>query len=735
MINKSTSFFELIDTSKIVIPIIQRDYAQGRTNEKVVKIRSKFLDALFVALEIPGKSIELDFIYGYNVDYTNSKSFIPLDGQQRLTTLFLLHWYAAFRENKQEASKKVLINFTYEVRHSSKVFCEALVNFTPENKEEDIKKQITNQSWFFTEWHNDPTVASMLVMLSSIQKRYMALGINNLWDMLVSDNSPIKFYNLPMEKLGLADSLYIKMNSRGKPLTDFEYFKSQFSGLIPEKSQPEFNEKIDKEWSDLFWKICKGIDSNDDLALKMDNGILNYIEFVTDILIALDELEINETELLKKAEIVYGKSNERIEFLFSSLNKFAEMSDIDIYFENLFYLEPSDFDVSKVRLFFRNPNVNLLEKCVTSYGNSFVFGERLFLFAVLIHQLEDTEKLNDRLRVLRNLIENSEFEMRSEFYKEFLESTKSIVVNGAIPENSKFNAKQRKEEIDKELFFSNNREFQNSKHQLEDHNYLHGNLALFNLDETFENKSNAFIDLFSSEFYLLSRALMTFGDYAKKIKEWVFDYGSHNGHWLSIFTPSRNIDFTETKRAVNLLLESYLTGKKDLEQIIEKYLKSFELDTLKPKTFGYYFIKYQSFLFNDWQDGYYSFEHRDQKSKYELFRMNKLQFNGLHWSPFLLEIKKNVKKVSLDDYGYRTPLILTVSGAKFSFYCVKKGYHIEINNGKNAELLFDVLKEHFSINEDDILEIKQNEDGIDLEDRILKGIEAVNLIIDASVNN
>ncbi|WP_225034690.1 DUF262 domain-containing protein [Winogradskyella sp. SM1960] len=731
MINKPTSFFELIDTSKIVIPIIQRDYAQGRTNQKVVKIRSKFLDALFVALENPAKPIELDFIYGYNVKNENANSFIPLDGQQRLTTLFLLHWYAAFRENKQDEAKQVLINFTYEVRHSSKVFCESLVNYTPQSKEVDIKKQITNQSWFFTEWHNDPTVASMLVMLSAIQERYEALGVDNLWDMLVSDNSPIKFYNLPMEKLGLADSLYIKMNSRGKPLTDFEHFKSQFSGLIPEKYQQEFNEKIDKEWSDLFWKICKNVDSKQDLALNMDNGILNYIEFVTDILIALDGLEIESKELLKKAEIVYGESNERLAFLFSSLDKFTQIPDIDTYFESLFYLEPSDFEQSKVRLFFGNPNVNLLEKCVTSYTNTFVFGERLLLFAVLIHQLENTEKLNDRLRVLRNLIENSEYEMRSEFYKEFLESSKAIIESGVIPDNSKFNAKQRKEEPSKELFIESNPEFKISKNQLEDHNYLRGNLALFDLDGAFEKKAITFIELFSNEFDLLSCALMTFGDYAKKTKEWVYYYGANNGDWIKIFTPSRNIDFSETKQSVNLLLESYLIDRRDLTEIISEYLATFENDISIPKTFAYYFIKYPSFLFEEWQGGYYVFRNKHQESKYELYKMNKLQFNGFHWSPFLLEIKNTDNKVTLDD-GYLSPLILSVSGAEFNFNCVSNGYYIEVNNGEYAESLYQRVKEKFTINEVGILKIKQNEDGIDLEDRVVKGIEVINFIIDSA---
>lgn len=732
MINKPTSFFELIDSSKIVIPIIQRDYAQGRTNKKVEKIRSKFLDALFVALKNPSKPIELDFIYGYNLNGSSAKSFIPLDGQQRLTTLFLLHWYTAFRENKQEAAKQVLDNFTYEVRHSSKVFCESLVNYTPDSKEIDIKNQIINQSWFFTEWHNDPTVASMLVMLSAIQERYNSLGKNNVWEMLVSSNSPIKFYNLPMEKLGLADSLYIKMNSRGKPLTDFEHFKSQFSRFIPEGFQYEFNEKIDKDWSDLFWKISKDIDSNEDLALIMDSGILNYIEFITDILIALDGLDINETELLKKAEIVFGESTERLEFLFASLDKFAELSEIDTYFKSLFYLDFKDFDDSKVRLFFRNPNVNLLEKCVTSYGNAFVFGERLLLFAIILHQLDETEEFNHRLRILRNLIENSEYEMRQEFYKEFLESTKAIIINGVIPEDSKFNAKQRKEEPLKESFIKNNLECKNSKHQLEDHDFLRGNLALFDLNDSFITKSNAFIKLFSNEFYLLSRALLVFGDYAFDEKSSAHDYGSNNGHWREIFTPSRNFDFTQTKQAVNLLLESYLKDKRGLTAIINDYLDSFKKDDLKPKTFQYYYIKYQSFLFHEWQQGYYAFAYKNQTSKYELFRMNKRQFNGFHWSPFLLEIKNKVKNVALDDVGFKSPLILSVEGAKFNFKCVSSGYHIEINNGRNAERLFDVLKDEYIINDEDILEVKQNESGIDLEDRIEKAIEVINFIIDIS---
>ena len=44
MQNNKYTFWKLLDENIIEIPIIQRDYAQGRADEK--RIRDKFLDAL-----------------------------------------------------------------------------------------------------------------------------------------------------------------------------------------------------------------------------------------------------------------------------------------------------------------------------------------------------------------------------------------------------------------------------------------------------------------------------------------------------------------------------------------------------------------------------------------------------------------------------------------------------------------------------------------------------------------
>ena len=70
----------------IEIPVLQRDYAQGRSIEKIARIRKDFLDVLHDAL-VNDASVTLDFVYG---DIVRGKLTL-LDGQQRLTTLFLLH--------------------------------------------------------------------------------------------------------------------------------------------------------------------------------------------------------------------------------------------------------------------------------------------------------------------------------------------------------------------------------------------------------------------------------------------------------------------------------------------------------------------------------------------------------------------------------------------------------------------------------------------------------------------
>jgi len=59
------SFFKLFKEKefRVVIPIIQRDYAQGRKSKS--EIRNNFLDALYTYLDENNPNRDLDFIWKY----------------------------------------------------------------------------------------------------------------------------------------------------------------------------------------------------------------------------------------------------------------------------------------------------------------------------------------------------------------------------------------------------------------------------------------------------------------------------------------------------------------------------------------------------------------------------------------------------------------------------------------------------------------------------------------------
>lgn len=354
MVNTPKSLYKFLNEQYIEIPILQRDYAQGRKGKEA--LRKTFLTSLKKALDdaIASDSgytpLQLDFVYGSTEKKANVTTLKPLDGQQRLTTLWLLHWYIALRAGKLDEVSETLARFTYETRISSRVFCQKMCiakNFDQflvelseyetslakassesdegEKTENDVEQSkdnlkeiekprvadfIQSKTWFYTKWKQDPTIQSMLRMLSGdkdetegqkkrrINKKDLNVEIDNdsiekifestpqcgyvkYWELLKSDKSPIVFYHLPLEKFGLSDDLYVKMNARGKALTPFENFKANLVGYIRKQREKEEEEiksnpveglntnvqlwerisdprtgvpiMLDTSWSDLFW--------------------------------------------------------------------------------------------------------------------------------------------------------------------------------------------------------------------------------------------------------------------------------------------------------------------------------------------------------------------------------------------------------------------------------------------------------------------------------------------------
>ena len=273
-IGQKYTYWKFINEHGVVIPLIQRDYAQGREGKE--DLRKRFLGDLKSALDAATQPLVLDFVYGVKDD---DNHIVPLDGQQRLTTLWLLHWYI-YLKSEEKVMKKTLgvfRSFTYQTRVSSRSFCEALCDhnhFSDLRVGQKIRKDIVGQTWFMSEWEQDPTVKAMLNMLGgteqSIETVFGSCNKSNFqryWKALVglAENCPIAFHYLPIdgEVLQNPDDIYIKMNARGERLTDFENFKADLIKYVGENSDwagfdeqhPELviSKLIDDDWTNVFW--------------------------------------------------------------------------------------------------------------------------------------------------------------------------------------------------------------------------------------------------------------------------------------------------------------------------------------------------------------------------------------------------------------------------------------------------------------------------------------------------
>ncbi len=97
------------------------------------------------------------------------------------------------------------------------------------------------------------------------------------------EDPPISFNFLDIESLGSEDSLYIKLNARGKSLTDFENFKAKLLGTLRALSAKEklpftaddFERKFDSEWTDLFWQR-NGVEYEEEYRAFFEILLFNY---------------------------------------------------------------------------------------------------------------------------------------------------------------------------------------------------------------------------------------------------------------------------------------------------------------------------------------------------------------------------------------------------------------------------------------------------------------------------
>lgn len=605
----------------IVIPMIQRDYAQGRSSAK--NIRKSFVQTLHKALS-SNTELNLDFIYGSYEEVGNNKAFIPLDGQQRLTTLFLLYWLISKREHKNETDEYAFLGrFTYQTRQSTRAFCDFLGNFKPQF-EQSLSHEIKEDPQFILLWENDPTVRGMLVMLDELNDTFYGDGPDfEYWNNL----NNITFFFADLNELGISDEIYIKMNSRGKPLTPFEHFKVELDKVVADSN---FSEKVDTIWTDLFWKIRQ---ENDSELPIVDDCFLNYIHFVADIICLKESGEdepADHFEMLQK--VFMNKQNQKL--LEKALDVWTNV-DADKFFEDLFTEDQPTDKTLHVNI---RQSVNIFKTISRGEGKN--MRTILLLWSCVLY-LMNQDKISQgefrrRIRILRNLSYNSEYEFRKERYSTIVNETEQLILFGTInTESNSFNQQQKIEEINKlEWLSDKDTEHEINLSSLENNNLLLGSTCLIGTDnydyfDTFNSIFNVSND--EQKWIEVTRALLTYGDISYRENSWrVLIPGKTSFIWRNYFGPNTHENFrNRATTAISALLRDINNGN-TLEEIITSWL-----DRQEKFDWRYYMIKYHNIIEKS-QYGKYWFTFDDEKKTCHFYIMHTPRSTGgRHWEAIL----------------------------------------------------------------------------------------------------
>ena len=747
---------------RIEIPLIQRDYAQGRPDSTTEEIRRNFLEVLLGAVA-GDEPVGLDFIYG-RVD---NGVFHPLDGQQRLTTLFLIHWYVASLAGalKPDAA---WTRFSYETRPSARFFCECLVQHPLPTDHDEPAKWIQDQPWYLYTWRNDPTIQSMLNMIDAVhheaRRRRLDLDADAVWTRLAALESPaVSFYLLPLGDMESDEELYIKMNSRGKPLTEFENFKAIFEQDIRHSARAdEFAHKIDGAWSDLMWPFHGG----DNIV---DDEFIRFIDYLTEIC-ELRDGEVRSGRLGPRARAVFGADNpqagEHLDFLFAAFDVWDDAAQVRATFDGVFSagLPGGDgYDPQRV-LLFGATSTNLFEQCCHQFdsqrgGNrAFTLQQSLFLYAVLLHRIEKTDDFRRRVRILRNLLAASEDEVRRPNMPGLLQDVEAIIVDGDLDSVGKLSSNQVQNERLKEEFLTAHPDLTETVYRLEDHSILRGTLGAFELNaDDFARRAKAFESAFAEpkQWLNLTGALLATGDYQRrrpKTQAWQFGTSSpaNPAVWRYLLTEASREDLTTTRAVLGELLDSLARSSMDLEAFLTDVMSSWLAEREQRAYFDwrYYLVKYPAMRGS--RD-----EHRQGKTGiyygedgvlgYSLCMLRTQQLNGNYRDPILLQvwISSGMQDAVENPWftGYvSTQRWLRLERSNVGLRSVRDGFELQGSEDEALQQrLLEVCSRRSDVQVTDervLLKIPQHDhagDLIDSVDRVVVGAKFLRDLVDAGL--
>lgn len=307
------SFLTDHNLDQIIIPEIQRDYvwqednvkkllisikenserqnsnSQGVNDDLLNQLAPEAKVAVMRALEESKNYCNVGFIYAY-FDVDLAGRFMLIDGQQRMTTLFLLMLCLSVKENKQDQFRRAyfkdgFLKFDYKVREASHDF---ILNFVEHILSGNDFNAVIDQFWYFSEYGQDVTIQSVLRNYKII---YDFLNSNDLTLQYVEEY--IEFWYFDTNKSKQGEELYIYMNSRGESVSAGESIKATLLKGLSDQEKHDWGSKWEK-WQNLFWKYRK--ENN-----NADRGLEEFLRWIK--IIELTKID-NKKSIESKVETI-----------------------------------------------------------------------------------------------------------------------------------------------------------------------------------------------------------------------------------------------------------------------------------------------------------------------------------------------------------------------------------------------------------------------------------------------
>ncbi len=287
--NLSSETYNLTDlfgsSITLVIPDMQRDYCWGTVTDPSLPQRFPFaLDQAsafvqgIVYLYATERPYVLGLLYGYENPQHSSHLHI-IDGQQRLTTLYLLLGML-YRRVPSEEMRRLLISdyaliddrepkLLYQARREALYFMSDLVTRFFLNRDGRLS-QLERSDWYYPDYASDPTVQSFIHAIRMIDDVLEAAAARyDDWDWARFSHfvaHELSFLYCDLGNRTDAEAMFLTINTTGLPLTFSQNIRALSMAWEPEAQ--ESAERWNK-MEDWFWRHRKAHSLDDFLCFYL----------------------------------------------------------------------------------------------------------------------------------------------------------------------------------------------------------------------------------------------------------------------------------------------------------------------------------------------------------------------------------------------------------------------------------------------------------------------------------